>query len=387
MEGAQVMFVVGGNGSVVQRVGDVGFRWGVCRFEKKEKKGIVVRRRVYGMSLGHEHSHGEEGQAGRHPWWSGMVSSLAVLGAVAAVLASNAVFPPGEAWAASTGGRVGGSQFRSVPSAPSRSYGGGGGGGGGYFLPSAPVVPVMPFYSPFYFFPGVAVPFGGLAPVLLLAGGALAVMSLVNRVGSWVGSEADEEDIYGDTTTSVSVVKVGLLSSAKMLQTDLNEIARTADTGSSRGLHKVLQDTVLALVRNPEFWTHGSTSSKSMPLSRAESEFTRVSMDTRSKIREETLTNVDQLKRETAKRLSEVDALNQAPAEYIVVTILVASTGNLRLPGRVREPDDLRSALKALGSIAPDSIQGLEVLWSPQAENSTLTEAELLLDNPELHRI
>ena len=51
--------------------------------------------------------------------------------------------------------------------------------------------------------------------------------------------------------------QVGLLGSARDLQRDLDRIATRADTNSADGLHYVLEETVLALLRAPEYWVYG----------------------------------------------------------------------------------------------------------------------------------
>ena len=45
---------------------------------------------------------------------------------------------------------------------------------------------------------------------------------------------------------SLLQLQIGLLASAKDLQSDLRQLASTADTSSSSGLQRVLQDTTLA---------------------------------------------------------------------------------------------------------------------------------------------
>ena len=54
--------------------------------------------------------------------------------------------------------------------------------------------------------------------------------------------------------------KVGLLGSARELQSELESIANKADTSSPEGLHFVLTEAVLALLRNPQFCVYGTAS-------------------------------------------------------------------------------------------------------------------------------
>merc|ERR1711938_254257 len=51
---------------------------------------------------------------------------------------------------------------------------------------------------------------------------------------------------------SLLQLQIGLLASAKDLQSDLRQLASSADTSNSSGLQRVLQDTTLALLRQPD---------------------------------------------------------------------------------------------------------------------------------------
>jgi uncharacterized membrane protein len=68
------------------------------------------------------------------------------------------------------------------------------------------------------------------------------------------------------------------------------------------------------------------------------------------------------------------------------VTILVAAEGEYKLP-TISSNTDLKDALRKLGSIPVDAIQAVEVLWTPQDENDTLSERELLRDYPLLRSL
>lgn len=57
---------------------------------------------------------------------------------------------------------------------------------------------------------------------------------------------------------SVVKLQVGLLGSARELQRDLNRMGGSVDTSNARGLHYLLQETVLALRRNPEYAVYGA---------------------------------------------------------------------------------------------------------------------------------
>jgi uncharacterized membrane protein len=112
-------------------------------------------------------------------------------------------------------------------------------------------------------------------------------------------------------------------------------------------------------------------------ISNGEERFNQLSLEERGKFDEETLVNVNNLRR----RMMAAPKADRFNNEYIVVTILVAAEGEYKLP-TINSNADLKDALRKLGSIPVDSIQAVEVLWTPQDENDTLSERELLRDYP-----
>ncbi|KAA8500048.1 hypothetical protein FVE85_7633 [Porphyridium purpureum] len=321
------------------------------------------------------------------PQWKVWLRASAAAMAVAAALVFSSVDP---AFAAqSSGGRVGGSSFRSAP-APSRSYSppSGGGYGGGYGI--APVVPVSPFgFSPFggsMFFPvytplGLGGGFGGL----LFFGFAASL--LVRSIAS-SREEAELEEAY-DPETNLTMLKVGLLASASTLKQDLEKLAQYAETSSVRGLHSVLQDTVLTLVRHPDFWVYGcaENAGSRTRLSQVRSEFERISMSERSKLREEAMTNVKGIQRRQESSVK--PGLMDGPAEYIVLTLIVAATGPAlkTAPSQCNSAEDVQKTLMALGSVSVEDLQAVELIWAPAGQNETLSREQMLRDHPELKRL
>ena len=76
--------------------------------------------------------------------------------------------------------------------------------------------------------------------------------------------------------------------------------------------------------------------------------------------------------------------------EYVVVTILAGVAGRVSLlrkgSGGV-EAAALEEALKKLGGISSRDVFAVEVLWTPQEEQDTLTTDEVLGDFPELRPV
>ena len=298
------------------------------------------------------------------------------------------------ALAARSGGRIGGGSFR----APSRSYappsrtyaspGGGyypypGGGFGGGFG--------FPFVVPFF---GIGGGFGGLFTILIF----LAVANFLVQSFRRTGSGADEAE-YGDNpAVTVTRLQVGLLANARGLQAELDRIAETADTNSAEGRTEVLQETSLALLRHPEYWVYAGGSAEQARLASAEAQFNRLALAERSKFTEETLSNVNNQLRAAnpkgalpvAQQDGQLDnptqLITEGPGEYVIVTLLAATLGKMQLPA-INSSNDLRQALRQIGSISGDKLLAIEVLWTPQAEGDTLTSDDLLAEYADLRHV
>ena len=289
---------------------------------------------------------------------------------------------------AASGGRIGGGSFRSAPSMPrsyggsygggyrggmQRGYGGGGFGGGLGF----------PFILPF-FFGG-----GGLVGFLVL----MAVVGLlVNALrGGGGGGQALPAGLRGgdldrpqaDGPVAIAQLQVGLLASARDLQRDLRQLAGQADTGSSAGLQRVLQESTLALLRHPDLWVYANAEVGQVPFTAAESTFNRLSMTERSKLRSELTTNVAGRVGEAAEgAVGDSDATS----DYIAVTLLVASRGRVPLKP-VSGSEELREALRILGSVPSDQLLALEVIWQPEGAGEVLSADELITAYPDLKHL
>lgn len=292
------------------------------------------------------------------------------------------------ALAARSGGRVGGGSFR----APSRTYSPGPRtyappGGGYYPYPGGGFG--FPFLFPFF---GIGGGFGGLFTILIFIAIANFLVQTFRRVGS---GEVDEVNYGSNPPVSIARLQVGLLADARGLQAELNRIAETADTNSPEGRAEVLQETSLALLRHPEYWVYAGSATQQARLGSAEGQFNRLALAERSKFTEETLSNVNnQLKAATSKgalpaaqKGGELDnptrLITEGPGEYIIVTLLAATLGNLQMP-MVNNADDLRQALRVIGGIPSEQLLAIEVLWTPQAEGDTLTSDDLLAEYADL---
>ena len=275
---------------------------------------------------------------------------------------------------AARGGRMGGGSFR-APSMPRSggsyrggSYGGGYRGGGMGF----------PFLIPIFGFGG-----GGLFGLLILMAVAGVLVNALRGVGNApsIGGAAAAPAI--PRNVNMIQVQVGLLASAKSLQDDLRSLAASSDTSSSAGLQRLLQETTLALLRQPDLWVYANAESGSVPFSSAESTFNRLSMNERSKLDAELTSNVGgQRTTDTSNSSGDADATN----EFIVVTLLAASTASAKLAG-ADTGEDLRQTLRILGSTASSELMALEVIWQPEGRGDVLSANDLVTAYPNLQHL
>lgn len=305
------------------------------------------------------------------------LKSLFVFGLIFTLVLGNA----SSALAARSGGRIGGGSFR----APTRTYSPPGGGyrtppsGYGYGYGGGIG---FPFLFPFF---GIGGGFGSIFGILIFFALANFLIQAFRRTAT-VG----DNDVPGYSNPKISVARlqVGLLSEARGLQKELNELALAADTGSAAGRAQVLQESTLALLRHPEYWVYGSAQSQQTALEAAEAKFNQFALAERSKFTEETLSNVNNQLREGTSKASLTGSggsltATEAPGEYIIVTILAGAEGKLDLP-KINSSDDLRQALRQIGGISSDRLLAVEILWTPQAEGDTLTSDDLLANYPDL---
>ena len=291
------------------------------------------------------------------------------------VLACVLVFSQADgALAARAGGRIGGGSFRAPR--PSRTYSSPrsyrGPSGGGYY-PGGGFGFGFPFIMPLFGFGG-----GGLFSLLIF----FAIASFLVRSFRSTGI-GDGETYTPNPTVSVARLQVGLLAKARHLQDDLNRLATSADTSSSTGLAKVLQESTLSLLRHPEYWAYADTDTVQTKLASAEVEFNRLALMERSKFSHEAVSNVNnQISGSNGTALP--DAESALPSgQYILATVIVATQSKLALP-KVNSDQDVSQALNQIGSIPSDSLMAVEVLWTPQASGETLTSDEVIAQYPNL---
>lgn len=285
------------------------------------------------------------------------------------------MYDPNSALAAS-GGRMGGKSFSSrSPSSSSSSRGYSSRSASPGFSYSVPYYAPSPFGGGGYYVgPAVGVGVGAGSSFFLILMGFAAFM----LVSGFLSDRSEGGVLTATEKTSVLKLQVGLLGMGRSLQRDLNRIAETADTSTSEGLSYVLTETTLALLRHPDYCISGYSSvDVKRSIEEGEKRFNKLSIEERGKFDEETLVNVNNIKKKSTTNQRASGFSN----EYIVITILVAAEGVHKLP-TINGSADLKEALQKLASIPASRTLAVEVLWTPQNENDTLSERELLEDYP-----
>lgn len=303
-----------------------------------------------------------------------------------------------------SGGRARGGSFRrsappsggAVPTTPSYGdgYGGYRGGyDGSYYPRSGPIVVPAPYPGGYVGYPGSTTIVGpGIGTLFVLAVFGFTVLPLLFNLmrlrgsfsGGYGGSYGGSNEISNDTVT-VTQLQVALLAQARTLQTELTDLASRADVESQEGLTRFLQETVLALLRSPEYWSHARLNSQTArSREQAAQVFEQLSIAERSKVTRETLVNTGG----GVRRAAFTPRQDADPAAYIVVTLLIGTADDRSiLDAPIHSASDLQAALQRLGSISPDYLMTYELLWSPQDERDSLSYDDLLASYPNLTQI
>ncbi|KAL5718465.1 hypothetical protein ACHQM5_011365 [Ranunculus cassubicifolius] len=185
--------------------------------------------------------------------------------------------------------------------------------------------------------------------------------------------------IFGNRTSVIKLQVCLCGGMVRSLQKDLDEIAQLADTSTNQGLNFVLKETILAVLRHPECII-SAYSSVDVKRSFADGEkhFNQLSIKEREKFDDETHVNVNNIKR---KKDSKLDPEFESNSRYIVITILVVVAGGQKL-APISSISGLKEVLQNLGSVSSKKIKAVEVLWTPQLENESISEEKLLDDYP-----
>ncbi len=274
---------------------------------------------------------------------------------------------------AASGGRIGGSNFQAPSISRTRSYGGGSYGGNYYRRGGIG----FPFLFPFFGFGG-----GGLFGFLILMTITGVIANALRAQPSSLEINTSNPQGINSGPITLFQIQLGLLAKAKDTQLKLRKLANSADTSTPIGLQKILQETTLYLLRQPELWVYANIENGSVPFASAESTFNRISLTERSKLKAELTTNISGHKNSSENTV--IQSGDSAPTnEYIAVTILLASRTNPRTNSPISS-EELIENLKLIGSISSKDLIALEIIWQPEGDGEVLTATELVTSYPNL---
>ena len=228
---------------------------------------------------------------------------------------------------------------------------------------------------------------GGIFGFLILMSIVGVIVNSFKNSSTFINSSKNTIVSQSANPSKVCLIQfqLGLLASAKEIQVKLRELASSSNTSTSSGLQRVLQDTTLALLRQPELWVYSNIETGSVPFASAESTFNRISITERSKLKAELTSNYSgQISTSTTNtsKPGKSDSTN----EYIAITILVATKKDLKANNSANN-EHITEVLRLLGSISSNDLIALEVIWQPEGKGETLSEEELITQYPNLKHL
>ncbi len=220
----------------------------------------------------------------------------------------------------------------------------------------------------------------GVWLALILVGGIIAAIAYV----IWKVKSSFGTDEKGNDIVTVTQLQVALLAQEREIQNRLSELTLNADMETPEGRSEMLKESVLALLRSPENWSHVYSQSQVVKDREAAGQvFEQISMTERSKVESETLVNAGGKVRHQALQIKE----DLDPGSYIMVTLLIGTEHDKPLFDKVQTSEDLKTALQNLGAISPEDLLILELLWNPQDSKESLTYDEMLGAYPKMGAI
>lgn len=169
------------------------------------------------------------------------------------------------------------------------------------------------------------------------------------------------------------------------LQTTLRDLGRHGDTATSAGRAELLKATCGALRAAKLAWIYGDAKSfDPMPAAQAQSEFKRLADDARAGFQHE-LERASDGQRATTT-VDEPSAREHEGAGAVLVSVLVASRRAL-VDVRGTRASELDVLLEQLGSLMPNELVAMEVVWTPSADGDRMSTAELEARYPSLTKL
>lgn len=275
------------------------------------------------------------------------------------------------AHAQSTGGSMGGGSFRSGGSSYSGSSHGYSGSSRSYG------------YSRGYSSGGsMSCGSAGFSLIMLLAFAMFIAVNMKRR-GQGAGGHAMGPGGAIDVTVLRVVVD---WRERKFIQSELDRIARSADTRTAPGLVRMLREVTVVLRRVRDAWLYaGIVNAKPMRAPEAEAWFQQHAQDARTRFRQELIRNAEGAM--ATRTAGELDARSEEGEGLVLITLIVAARGHLLDFHDLADAEQVRRCLESLGSLTSVALTAVEIVWSPAAENDRMSSAELERLYPDVQKI
>ena len=274
---------------------------------------------------------------------------------------------------AANGARIGGSNFSSPAIPRSRNYE----NNFSFNSRSSRNGIGLPFFLPIY---GIG---GGAFGFLLLLGISGVIINSLRR-GINISNSDSSSQTKSENSTLVQL-QVALLPSSKDLKETLNQLAESTDTSHPKGLRTVLAETTLALLREPDLWVYANVEHGVVPWNTLETTFNRLSINERSKLKAESISNVSGKINKLDPQREQMDS-EEAINEFIVLSILVASRKTLSIQESISSKE-LNDNLKTIGAISEHDLLALEIIWQPEGNGEILSTEGLITSYPNMKHL
>ncbi|KAL3775281.1 hypothetical protein ACHAWO_013087 [Cyclotella atomus] len=172
----------------------------------------------------------------------------------------------------------------------------------------------------------------------------------------------------------------------------LERLASTARTDSRVGLQNLTSQVALELLRRKQSIVAASTKAKHFrDESKAQREFNNMSIQERGKFQRETVSRYGGVDYSMKKAGADASPYS-AKATVAVVTIVLQIDGDSTSNQLSSRANSIRDVEEALSRIAADSrvddcLRGVEILWTPEEREETLTMRDVLADYSDLRSI
>eukprot|EP00879_Flechtneria_rotunda_P025730 GHRR01027369.1.p1 GENE.GHRR01027369.1~~GHRR01027369.1.p1 ORF type:complete len:272 (+),score=81.93 GHRR01027369.1:263-1078(+) len=184
-----------------------------------------------------------------------------------------------------------------------------------------------------------------------------------------------------DPDLTVAKLQVGVFGPVDRLQQQLDHIAGVLDGDDEEAMGQLVHDIVVLLSRNLEYCAYAHTALfMTDDFDELEQKYNQACLKERTKFKQETLSNVGGRYLTSSLRESGADV---GLDKWLTITLIMAAEDTVKLP-KIRSLQDLRETLSILGSLSPDLIVAVELLWTPQETGDSYSRDEMLADYPQL---